>query len=164
MLNLPQTIIIFAPRYRYEMSLQYLSWFMVDNFSSCNTMRNYLTSRIACDRALNSASAVDYAVQDWNFNVQIIGLPLIVTRNPVLERLLDKSFAQSSPAEHKTFVSFRICGGSNIPYCFVTFFVPYDILQHFPTYRYRIRLKLCDHGYCCWDTRTVSCREKQERL
>lgn len=84
-------------------------------FSSFKTIRNNFTSRIACERALNAASALDYAVQDWSFEVQIMGPPIIVTRNPDLERHFDTSLAQSSFVQHSTSTSSGLRTGSNIP-------------------------------------------------
>lgn len=88
-------------------------------FSSCNIIRNHLTSQIACERALNSASSVDCAVQDWTFDVQIFAPPLLLTRSPVLEYRSEKSVFQSPSAHYNTIVSFRLTIRSNFSYSFV---------------------------------------------
>lgn len=85
------------------------------HFSSFNTIRNHFTSRIQRERALYSSSAVDCAVQDLRFDVQIIGRPLIVTGIPVPELRLDKSLSQSASVQHSTSTSFGLFVGSNIP-------------------------------------------------
>ena len=78
--------------------------------SSSGTMDNHLTSRMATDRALNSASTVDNAVQEWSLDVQIIGPPFMVIRNPVRDRCFDESLAQSASVQQFTSIFIEAFG------------------------------------------------------